>query len=384
MARRLAPDVNNTDQRELAVVATPGLEFITLTEMASLGIPGRMVEPGLIECRGGIAEIRLLNRSLRTASRILVRIGSCNAAAFSELHKKAARMPWASYLRPSQPVLIRVTTHASRLYHKKGIAERVATAISEAIGGDVVRTSGDEEDAGSDAQLILVRIVRNLCQISIDASGAHLHRRGYKLEVGKAPLRETLAAAILLASGWDRNSPLVDPFCGAGTLVIEAALLAAGIPPGHLRHFAFERWPGYVPPTGLPEDAPVKTETPIIGYDRDAGAIAAAQANAARAGVADRVIFARRSISELTLPDRPGWMVTNPPYGERIKGGPDLRNLYARMDSVWRSMASMWHIYMVSSSPRWLGQMQMSHETIARFAHGGLPVSLEKLSVKEP
>lgn len=372
--------MKNAGVHDLAVVCTPGFEAITRMEIEALGIAVDHVEPGLIECRGDVADIQRLNIWLRTAARVLMRIGSFNAAAFSELHKKSARLSWSAYVQPKQPVMIRVTTHGSKLYHKKGIAERVAAGIAEALGDAVSVIGGVDDDAGHDAQLILVRLVRNLCHISIDTSGAHLHRRGYKLEVGKAPLRETLAAALLLASGWNRTSPLVDPFCGAGTLPIEAALLAAGIPPGGQRAFAFEQWPSWKPvPRPSIKAAPAKTI--IMGFDRDAGAIAAARANAERAGVTGLVSFAQRSISDFAPPPTPGWIVTNPPYGTRIKGGPDLRNLYARMDSVWRERAVLWHIFMVSSSPRWLGQMKLRHETMARFNHGGLPVTLEKLTV---
>lgn len=346
--------------------------------MEALGVATQAVEPGLIECAGDLAIVHKLNLHLRTASRVLMRLGVFNAAAFSELHKKASRLPWKNYLAPGQAIAVRVTTHASRLYHKKGVAERVAKAVSDAVGGEVVLSAGDDDEGRTDAQLIVVRLIRNMCTISIDTSGEHLHRRGYRLEIAKAPLRETLAAAIVMASGWDRTSPLVDPFCGSGTIPVEAAMIAAGIPPGLGRDFAFMHWPvaKALPPVEPAARLPIP---PLFGYDRDDGAIRAARANAERAGLAGVITFERRSISDLALPEIPGWIVTNPPYGERVKGGPDLRNLYARTGTVWRERAAAWHIYMISSSPRWLGQMNMAHATVSKFNNGGIPVNLVRM-----
>ncbi|MGA1529414.1 MAG: THUMP domain-containing class I SAM-dependent RNA methyltransferase [Kiritimatiellia bacterium] len=375
---------------EIAVVCPPGLEEVTGAEIRDLGIAVIRQENGLLACSGAAEELYRLNLHLRTASRVLLRIGGFNAAAFSELEKKAARLPWSEFLRTGQSVHIRVSAAASRLYHKKGIAERVINAIAHALGGPVhLRESvaADEEDPT--AQLIVVRLVRNFCTISIDSSGEHLHRRGYRLAVGKAPLRENLAAALLLASGWDRQSPLVDPFCGSGVIPIEAALLARNIAPGLHRSFAFEQWPSFQPGTwqGIQASADASIHagvTPFIaGSDRDAGAIEMSRANADRAGVADLIHWTRRSISDLILPELPGWMVTNPPYGERIKGGVDPRNLYARLGSVWRERAGLWHNFLVSANPRWTGHMGMAGRKVLAFNHGGINVWLMEMKPKQ-
>jgi putative N6-adenine-specific DNA methylase len=384
----MKPTPQPAPTNEIAVVCPPGLEEITTTEMRDLGIAVTRKENGLLACSGGAEELYRLNLHLRTASRVLLRIGGFNAAAFSELEKKAARLPWSEFLRPGQPVQCRVSAAASRLYHKKGIAERIINAIAHAPGGPVhLREAADEEDAS--AQLIVVRVVRNFCTISIDSSGEHLHRRGYRLAVGKAPLRENLAAALLLASGWDRQSPLVDPFCGSGVIPIEAALLASGIAPGLHRSFAFEQWPSFE--SGIWQSVKTAAEraihaevTPFIaGSDRDAGAIEMSRANAERAGVADLIHWTRRSISDLILPELPGWMVTNPPYGERIKGGADPRNLYARLGSVWRERAGLWHNFLVSANPRWTGHMGMKGRKVIAFNHGGINVWLMEMRPKQ-
>ncbi|HMP89894.1 MAG TPA: class I SAM-dependent RNA methyltransferase [Kiritimatiellia bacterium] len=377
-----------TGKLSIAVVCAPGLEHITSAEISRLKLsglsatPGRL-EPGLLEYTGDLGNVQLLNLHVRTASRVVVRLGSFHAAAFSELRKKASRLPWSSHVTPGQSVRLRVTTNLSSLYHKKGIAERVAGALGDALGRPSPVVAGDD-DGPAEAQLVVVHFLRNRCTISIDSSGDHLHRRGYRLETGKAPLRETLAAAVVLASGWPMNTPLVDPFCGSGTIPIEAALMAGGIPPGLNRSFAFEKWPGF--DRGAWEhmkqgarDAVCAVSAQLFGSDRDAGAVRIAEANAERAGVGKLCSWQKQSISDLSLPAEAGWIVTNPPYGERVKGGPDLRNLYARMGSVWRKHANLWHIYQITSSPRWTGQLGLSCDSVARFANGGIPVSLYKV-----
>lgn len=367
-----------------AVICPPGLEFITREEMAALGVntiapDPRTAEAGVIEGETTLEQVYALNLHLRSAARVLIRLGSFNAAAFSELHKKASRLAWKHYLRAGSKVVVRVSTHGSKLYHKKGIAERVLRAASDAIGAEVKAGQVVDDEPEKQAILVMVRIVRDFCTVSIDSSGEHLHRRGYRLASAKAPIRENLAAAMVLASGWPGHVPLVDPFCGSGTIPIEAALIAARVPPGWNRTFAFEAWPGFdaVRWTEVRKKAQraVVAQVPVIqGADRDAGAIKAASENAERAGVADKIAWSRRSISDLSLPDSPGWIVTNPPYGERIKGGPDMRNLYARMGSVWRERAKSWNIYLLSGSPRLTGQLGVSCRRVAGFNNGGLPV----------
>jgi putative N6-adenine-specific DNA methylase len=245
---------------------------------------------------------------LRTASRVLVRFAEFHAAAFSELLRKAKILPWERYLSPGQPLVMRVTCRQSRLYHQAAVARELVKAIGERLGKPAPLLKFDET---LETQLIIARLVNNECTLSIDSSGALLHRRGYRLETAKAPLRETLAAGMLLASGWETVSPLLDPFCGAGTIPIEAALLRGGIPPGVQRRFAFMGWPGFDRShwesllsesrsnlrTGLPK---------ILASDRDAGAIEISRANAQRAGVAEEIEFSCRAVSAVE-PAGSGW-----------------------------------------------------------------------------
>ena len=190
---------------------------------------------------------------------------------------------------------------------------------------------------------------------------------------------------MLLASGWDRRSPLLDPFCGSGTIPIEAALLAAGLPPGLHRRFAFMDWPDFdsvLWETILEQVHPMVSQRPaILASDRDAGAIAMARANAERAGVLDWIEFEQRAISAIAPPVGPGWVVTNPPYGERVSPGKDLRDLYARFGDVLRQACPGWTVAVLCSDPVLLGQMQMELDQSIRLSNGGISVRLARGNV---
>jgi putative N6-adenine-specific DNA methylase len=242
----------------LFAVCTPGLESFLARELEGLGLPAIQSPPGSeylsraeesgdeiggVEFRGSLPDLYRVNLHLRTATRVLLQAGSFYADTFSDLKRRARRLAWASYLRPGRAISLRVSCHRSRLFHSGAVEERILEAIAVALGqAPPLQRLKPGEDVPL-PQLISVRLVENRCTIHIDSSGPLLHRRGYRLASGKAPLRETLAAGLLLASGWDPRSPLLDPFCGSGTIAIEAALLGLGIPPGLRRRFAFMDWP---------------------------------------------------------------------------------------------------------------------------------------------
>jgi len=365
-----------------------------------LPAPEAGVEAGGVTFSGGASAIGRANLHLRTASRVLVRLGGFRAVGFEELRKYAARLPWERHLAPGQPIALRVTCHKSRLYHSGAVAERVAAAIGDRLGAlPPVQKFDEESDAPGDSappQIVLVRLLHDQATVSIDSSGALLHRRGYRLATAKAPLRETLAAGLLLAAGWnplaDPPPPLLDPFCGAGTIAIEAALLALGIAPGRRREFAFMQWPGFdaalwaellaaADAQQQAQAAQVAGRLQILASDRDAGAVEMAQANAARAGVGHAIEFSCRPVSALDPPPGPGWLVTNPPYGVRVGAGHDLRNLYAQLGKVLRARCPGWQVALLGNDRQLLGQMGMAFDTSLGLVNGGIKVMAARARV---
>ena len=330
---------------ECFAVAAPGLEPLALGELSALAaaadgaiVPGA-VEPGGVGFRADRAGLYVANLHLRVASRVLVRVGAFHASAFHELQRQAERLAWREFVAAGRPVEFRVTSRKSRLYHQDAIAQRLS-----AVAGAV------PDAADARPQEFIVRLFRDECTISADASGELLHRRGYRLASAKAPLRETLAAAMLAGSGWDGSAPLIDPMCGSGTIPIEAARLARRIPPGLGREFAFMRWPGFDEKDWervllqARNRVLARAPAPIIGSDRDAGAVAAATANAVRAGVDGDIEWRRAAISALAPPAATGWIVTNPPYGVRVGERRGLRDLYAQLGNVARRCCPGWEV----------------------------------------
>jgi len=374
------------------VVTSPGLEAITQRELAALGVtPAARVEPGAIPVRVPLSTLYTLNLSLRTASRITVLGANFRARTFAELERRAKAVPWDEWLEDDTRVRLRVTCRKSRLYHSDAVAERVAEAIVARTRARMATdASNDDEETAAD-QLILVRLLRDECTIRLDTSGAHLHRRGYRQAVAKAPLRETLAAAMLLAAEWNVGAPLVDPFCGSGTIAIEGALLARNIAPGINREFAFTKWPNFDGASwNATRDSARAVErdsasAPILAADRDEGAIDATRANAERAGVLEDIDARCQPLSALDPPATPGWLVTNPPYGVRVGERERLRDLYAVLGRLARERLSAWHIALLSAHPELDAQLAVPLVETLRTTNGGLNVRLvARVPLRQP
>src|SRR5439155_1922015 len=283
-------------------------------------------------------------------------------------------------------------------HHQEGHEEEVDESGSESDGDKRAarESSSSLTKAGGSTQLFVVRIVHDECEISADTSGELLHRRGYRTEIAKAPLRETLAAAMVLASGWRPNEPIIDPMCGSGAIPIEAALFARRIAPGANRRFQFMNWPNF--DAGLWKEiidgarsGAIDARLDIRGSDRDAGAISSATRNAERAGVVADIRFAVSSLSgsiaELAnVPDGEGWILTNPPYGIRVGERGDLRDLYATLGANLRSKQD-WRVGVLTTDRALAGQMRLPLRSRFDSRNGGIPVSFlvsEKTKVKEP
>jgi len=380
-------------------VAAPGTEDCTRQELLALGLTvvddgasKATARAGGVAFRGDVAALYRANLELRTSTRVLARVGSFfYATSLPDLRSKAARLPFERFLVPGRPIQLRASCSRSRLQRPRAIADAIVAAIAARLGTPSPVAQRQDRDPGqseSDAQLIVVRVADDQCTVSVDASGTPLYQRGYRKAVGKAPLRENLAAAMLLAAGWDPTAPLVDPFCGSGTIAIEAAMLARDLAPGANRRFAFMSWPGFdVELWQRVHAAPRTPRCPsplILASDRDAGAVRMAGENAARAGVQDHVRPLCHALSAVEPPkSSTGWLITNPPYGKRIGAGGDLRNLYAQLGNVLRAKFRGWQVAVLCTDPMLLGQIGIRFESSAPLAHGGMRVRLARARVDQ-
>lgn len=353
---------------EIFASAPPGLETYLLAEVQEAGFAAPVQVPGGVTFQGGWAEVARANRELRGAGRVLARFAEFRVMHLAQLDKRARKVDWAALLRVDVPVRVEVTCRNSKIYHDRAARQRVETAIAETVGAPVLKEASDE------ALRIMVRIEDDLAVFSVDTSGEPLHRRGYKQQVGKAPMRETLASLFLRACGYDGTETVVDPMCGSGTFVIEAAEIAAGLAPGRARDFAFDRFALDLPATALPDRREVVQR--FYGSDRDDGAIRSSAANAERAGVADLCSFTRAAVSDLVRPEGPsGLIMVNPPYGARIGNRKLLFALYGSLGAVLKDRFRGWRLGMVTSDAG-LAKATGLHLT------AGPPVSFGGLQVK--
>jgi len=381
---------------DVFAVAAPGVAPLLAQECLALGFTPLDVTDAGVALSLTPAELFALNCHSRLATRVLRRLAQFVARDFATLEKQAARVPWAQVLASGTRVRLRVTCRKSRLYHSDAVAERIARGVAAVVPGvQVELRARDDEDLDSadvessepaaPSQLFVVRLDHDQCTISADSSGALLHRRGWRQAVAKAPLRETLAALLLAVFDWQGDTPLVDPFCGSGTIGIEAALRARRIAPGLHRAFAMEHWPGadtaaYAAVRERARDlVRPNLAVPIVLRDRDTGAIAAARANAERAGVLGDLDIAQAPLSSLDLSayGPTGLLLTNPPYGHRVSEGADLRGLYARLGDVLRSGGRAWQLGLFMPNDRvLLGQLRLRVNSLLRTTNGGLPVEV--------
>lgn len=355
------------DDYTIFMACLPGLEPLLLTEAESLSFRAAKAMPGGVEFFGGMAEVARANRESRLASRVLLRIGEFRALHLAQLDKRARKLPWADWLRADVTVRIEASCTKSRIYHQKAAAQRIERAIADAAGAPVSATEGLR---------VMLRIDDDLATISLDTSGEGLHKRGFKQFTGKAPLRETMAAAFLRQMGYDGTQPVLDPMCGSGTFLLEAAEIAAGLAPGRARAFAFEQFAGARDLPTTP--APVRqAERRYFGFDRDQGAIQGARANAERAGLSDWTSFTCQPVSALIRPDcAPGLVMVNPPYGGRIGNVGQLYGLYASLGKVLAEQFQGWRVGLVTTEAKLAHATGLKLDSGAPIPHGGMKIRL--------
>ncbi|SHH25029.1 THUMP domain-containing class I SAM-dependent RNA methyltransferase [Marivita hallyeonensis] len=365
--------MSNTAPLEIFLSSPPGLEPVLRDEVQAAAFANATVTPGGVTVDGDWSEVWRANLVLRGAGRVLARVARFRAMHLAQLDKRSRKVDWTALLRADVPYRVEATCRKSRIYHAGAAAQRVSTAISDALGVPPLEKAG---------LVVRVRIEDDLCDISLDTSGEALHKRGYKQATGKAPMRETLAALFLRACGYDGAEPVIDPMCGSGTFVIEAAEMALGLAPGRARSFGFEQLASFEAQrwNDLRSEASARKTTDLrfFGYDRDAGAVSNATANAERAGVADVASFAQQAIADLTSPDGPpGLVIINPPYGARIGNRKLLFGLYGTFGTVMKERFKGWRVGIVTSDKGLARATGLSFRQVsAPIPHGGLKVQL--------
>jgi len=364
-------------------VVSPGLEKPLCDELGAIpSVQGARAVEGGVEFSGGLEAGMAANLHSRIATRIVVRLGEVKARDFAPFRRGLEKLPWKSFIPPGRPLRIDASITHCRLFHTGALAEQIELAVASAVGKLPKREKQVDGEADEDCTRILLRGQDDGFLVSIDSSGGLLHRRGWRLEAGRAPLRETLAAGVLALCAYDPAQPLVDPMCGAGTIAIEAAAIAQGIPPGRDRSFAFERWPDHDATAwnklrdGVAEAAAKRA--PIVALDRDGKAVEIARRNAERAGV--EVQFSVAAFGEGAVPPGPGLVVLNPPYGHRLGDRRHALRLGRAVGQTLRQRFVGWRAGVLCPDPQFVaavaaGARQKATSTIA-LRNGGLRVLL--------
>lgn len=341
------------EKMELIAPCHFGMEAVLKREVLDLGYEISTVEDGRVCFWGDAQAICDANVFLRTAERILLKVGSFKAETFDELFEKTRVLPWENYIPKNGKFWV---TKAASVKSKLFSPSDIQSIMKKAMVRRLQEYYGIEwfpEDGAS--YPVRVFLMKDIVTIGIDTSGVSLHKRGYREVSGKAPITETLAASLIMLTPWNKDRILVDPFCGSGTFPIEAAMMAANIAPGMNRSFTAESWTNLIPKklwydtideaNELVND---DIEVDIQGYDIDADVIRAARQNAEDAGVAHLIHFQQRPVSELRHPKKYGFVITNPPYGERLEEKEALPKLYSEFGESFQKLDS-WSAYMITS-----------------------------------
>lgn len=361
----------NTDF-EIFLATAPGLEAVLAEEAAQHGFANVVASNGGVMITGGWPEVWRANLVMRGANRVLARIGSFRVMHLAQLDKRARKFPWGDILSPDVPVRVDVVCRKSRIYHAGAATQRIETAIKEELGAVISKEA---------ALKVMVRIEDDLCTISVDTSGELLHKRGHKVAVNKAPMRETLAAMFLRQCGYDGSEPIVDIMCGSGTFVLEAAEIAMGLAPGRSRSFGFEQFNNFDADAWAAMKAaqtPHETDLQFYGSDRDAGAVRMSAANAERSGVDGITTFNMHPLQQAVPPEgSKGLMMINPPYGARIGNKKILYSVYAGLGTVLKTHFRGWRVGMVTSEPSLAKTTGLKFlEPLPSVSNGGLRINL--------
>lgn len=348
---------------ELVVPCHFGLEAVTKREIYDLGYEITRVEDGRVTFTGDEEAICRANIFLRTAERVLLQVGRFHATTFEELFQGIKAIPWEEYIPENGKFWVKkASSIKSKLFSPSDIQSIAKKAMVERMKMSYHVDWFPEDGAAYPVRIFLLK---DEVMVTLDTSGDSLHKRGYRLQTSKAPLTETLAVALIMLTPWRKDRILVDPFCGSGTFPIEAAMMAANIAPGMNREFTAETWTNIIPKQlwydtvqEAEEMVDTTVEVDIQGYDIDGEVVKAARENAKRAGVDHMIHFQQRAVADLKHPKKYGFVICNPPYGERLEEKADLPELYTQIGKSYAGLDA-WSMYLITSyedTERYIGR----------------------------
>ena len=335
---------------KLIATTTFGLEAVTAKELKNLGYEDLTVENGKVTFEGDEMDIAICNIWLRTADRVLIQMAQFEAKSFEELFQGTLAVNWGEFIPENGIMHITGKSIKSQLHSVPDCQGIVKKAVVEGM-----KKTYNKEWFSEDGPVykIEVGILKDLVTLTMDTTGAGLHKRGYRALAGEAPMKETLAAALVLLSNWNTSKSLADPMCGSGTIAIEAALIGKNIAPGLKRNFVCEQWP--IMPKDIWEQvregavkAINKDEFLILASDIDGSVLRTAKDNAVKAGVSEYIAFQKLSMEEFSSKKKAGCIICNPPYGERIGEKEKLQELYKKLGKVYREL-NEWSCYVITS-----------------------------------
>lgn len=338
---------------DLLVPCHFGLEAVLKREIYDLGYEITKVEDGRVTFEGDEEAICRANIFLRTAERVMIQVGRFKATTFEELFQGIKNLPWEEYIPEDGKFWVKKASSInSKLFSPSDIQSIAKKAMVERMKQKYHKEWFKEDGAAYPVRIFLLK---DEVTVALDTSGDSLHKRGYRTMTSKAPLTETLAASLIMLTPWRKDRILVDPFCGSGTFPIEAAMIAANVAPGMNRDFTAEEWTNLIDRKLWYEcvkeaedmiDTTVKVD--IQGYDIDGDVIKAARENAKRAGVEHMIHFQQRAVADLSHPKKYGFIITNPPYGERLEDKADLPELYTQIEQAYQRLDS-WSMFLITS-----------------------------------
>jgi len=362
----------------LIAILSFGLEAVVKRELQALGFENLRASDGKVEFDARPEDIPRANIWLRCADRVLLKMGEFKALTFDELFEQTKALPWEQWITEDGQFTVTGKSVKSTLGSVRACQSIVKKAVVERLKNAYQREWFEETGPEFTIQ---VALYKDIALLTIDTSGSGLNRRGYRLQAGQAPLKETLAAAIVLLSFWNEDRLLVDPMCGSGTILIEAALIGRNIAPGLRRGFASERWPGIPSEAWLQARKAAKeairtdVDLQLYGYDIDESVIAACKANAKKAGVGKDIVFEQKDVKELWIDQQYGIVITNPPYGIKLSDFQEVNQIYISLHKTFRKKTG-WSVFVLTADKKFPDYFKRAHPDRVRKLFNG-PIEVQ-------